>query len=335
MLIRKARDIASSEITPESIYRQRRQFLKGLAAGGALLMSGPAAAVSRYALDDDAVRYPGPDWLQQKLRAATRSTELSTGEKLTPYEHVSSYNNFYEFGLGKGDPKAHAQSLQTDPWSVEISGEVHKPGTYQLEDLLKGVDLEERIYRLRCVEAWSMVIPWVGFPLASLLKRFEPTGNARYVAFTTLHDPEQMRGQRSRFGTIDWPYVEGLRMDEAMHPLTILAVGVYGDALPPQNGAPLRLVVPWKYGFKSIKSIVRIHLSEQMPPTSWNRTAPQEYGFYANVNPAVDHPRWSQSTERRLPSSLFSPNIIDTQPFNGYADQVAHLYTGMDLRRWY
>lgn len=180
-----------------------------------------------------------------------------------------------------------------------------------------------------------MVIPWVGFPLAELLKRFEPTGNARYVAFTTLYDPEQMRGQRSRFGTIDWPYVEGLRMDEAMHPLTILALGVYGSALPPQNGAPLRLVVPWKYGFKSIKSIVRIHLSEQMPPTSWNRTAPREYGFYANVNPAVDHPRWSQATERRLPSSLFSPNIIDTRPFNGYADQVAHLYGGMDLRKWY
>ncbi|GAA0698642.1 protein-methionine-sulfoxide reductase catalytic subunit MsrP [Marinobacterium maritimum] len=335
MLIRQAPDITSSEITPESVYRQRRQFIKGLAAGGALLMSGPAAALSRAALDDEQVRYPGPDWLQQKLRAATQSAGLSTDEKMTPYEHVTGYNNFYEFGLGKGDPKAYAQSLQTDPWSVEISGEVHQPGRYHLEDLLKGIDLEERIYRLRCVEAWSMVIPWVGFPLASLLKRFEPTGNARYVAFTTLHDPEQMRGQRSRFGTIDWPYVEGLRMDEAMHPLTMLAVGVYGDALPPQNGAPLRLVVPWKYGFKSIKSIVRIHLTEQMPPTSWNRTAPGEYGFYANVNPAVDHPRWSQSTERRLPSSLFSPNIIDTQPFNGYADQVAHLYTGMDLRKWY
>ncbi len=335
MLIRRASDIAPSEITSESVYRQRRQFIKGLAAGGALLMSGPAAALSRYALDEEQMRYPGPDWLQQKLRAATRSADLSTNEKLTPYEHVTGYNNFYEFGLGKGDPRDYAQQLQTDPWSVEVSGEVHKPGIYQLEDLLKGVDLEERIYRLRCVEAWSMVIPWIGFPLASLLKRFEPTGNARYVAFTTLHDPEQMRGQRSRFGTIDWPYVEGLRMDEAMHPLTILAVGVYGDALPPQNGAPLRLVVPWKYGFKSIKSIVRIHLTDKMPPTSWNRTAPGEYGFYANVNPAVDHPRWSQSTERRLPSSLFSPNIIDTQPFNGYADQVAHLYSGMDLRKWY
>lgn len=335
MLIRKAPDIRPSEITPESIYRQRRQFIKGLAAGSALLMSGQASALARYELDDEQVRYPGPDWLQQKLRAATRADGLSTDEKLTPYQHVTGYNNFYEFGLGKDDPKARAQNLKTDPWSVEISGEVHKPGTYQLEDILKGVDLEERIYRLRCVEAWSMVIPWVGFPLAELLKRFEPKGNARYVAFTTLHDPEQMPGQRSRFGTIDWPYVEGLRMDEAMHPLTLLAVGVYGDALPPQNGAPLRLVVPWKYGFKSIKSIVRIHLTEQMPPTSWNRTAPQEYGFYANVNPAVDHPRWSQSTERRLPSSLFSPNIIDTQPFNGYGEQVAQLYSGMDLRKWY
>ncbi|GAA0796285.1 protein-methionine-sulfoxide reductase catalytic subunit MsrP [Marinobacterium sediminicola] len=335
MLIRKAPDIAPSEITPESIYRQRRQFIKGLAAGSALLMSGPAAALSGSAREDEGLRATGPEWLQKKLEAATASTEFSTAEKLTPFEHVTSYNNFYEFGLGKSDPKAYAQGLRTDPWSVEVSGAVHKPGRYHLEDLLKGVDLEERIYRLRCVEAWSMVIPWVGFPLASLLKRFEPTGSSRYVAFTTLHDPEQMPGQRSRFGTIDWPYVEGLRMDEAMHPLTILAVGVYGSALPSQNGAPLRLVVPWKYGFKSIKSIVRIHLAEQMPPTSWNRTAPQEYGFYANVNPAVDHPRWSQSTERRLPSSLFSPNIIDTQPFNGYSEQVAHLYSGMDLNKWY
>ncbi|MBR9829289.1 MAG: protein-methionine-sulfoxide reductase catalytic subunit MsrP [Oceanospirillales bacterium] len=335
MLIRKAPDIAPSEITPESIYRQRRQFMKGLAAGGALLMSGQASALARYALDEEQVRYPGPDWLQQKLRAAQKSSVFSTDEPLAPYEHVTGYNNFYEFGLGKDDPKAYAQNFKTDPWSVEISGEVHKPGTYQLEDILKGVDLEERIYRLRCVEAWSMVIPWVGFPLASLLKRFEPTGNARYVEFTTLHDPKQMPGQRSRFGTIDWPYVEGLRMDEAMHPLTLLAVGVYGDALPPQNGAPLRLVVPWKYGFKSIKSIVGIRFTEQMPINSWQRTAPREYGFYANVNPSVNHPRWSQSTERRLPSSLFSPNIIDTQPFNGYADQVADLYSGMDLRKWY
>lgn len=335
MLIRKAPDIRSSEITSESVYRRRRQFIKGLAAGGVLLAGNSVAALSRYGLDEERQAYTGPDWLHQKLRAAVRLEALSSKEKLTPYEHVTGYNNFYEFGLGKDDPKAYAQALKTDPWSVEISGAVHKPGTYQLEDLLRGVDLEERIYRLRCVEAWSMVIPWVGFPLAELLKRFEPTGNARYVAFTTLYDPEQMRGQRSRFGTIDWPYVEGLRMDEAMHPLTILALGVYGSALPPQNGAPLRLVVPWKYGFKSIKSIVRIHLSEQMPPTSWNRTAPREYGFYANVNPAVDHPRWSQATERRLPSSLFSPNIIDTRPFNGYADQVAHLYGGMDLRKWY
>ncbi len=335
MLIRQAADVRPSEITPESIYRQRRQFIKGLAAGSALLMSGSAAALARYDLGEDLKRYPGPDWLQQKLRAAGASSEFSTAEKLTPYQHVTGYNNFYEFGLSKDDPQANAQELKTDPWSVEISGEVHKPGTYQLEDLLKGVDLEERIYRLRCVEAWSMVIPWVGFPLADLIKRFDPKGNARYVAFTTLEDPDQMPGQRSRFGTIDWPYVEGLRLDEAMHPLTLLAVGVYGDALPPQNGAPLRLVVPWKYGFKSIKSIVRIHLSEQMPPTSWSRTAPREYGFYANVNPAVDHPRWSQATERRLPSSLFSPNIIDTQPFNGYADQVAQLYSGMDLRKWY
>ncbi|GGC11248.1 protein-methionine-sulfoxide reductase catalytic subunit MsrP [Marinobacterium zhoushanense] len=334
MLIKQAPDIASSEITPESVYRQRRQFIKALLAGGALMAARPALALDRYSLGRDEKRYPGPGWLQSQLRAAKVGAPIA-GESLTPYGHVIGHNNFYEFGLGKEDPKAKAQGLNTDPWKVEISGEVAKPGTYTLEDLLKPHALEERVYRLRCVEAWSMVIPWIGFSLADLIKRFEPTGNAKYVEFTTLHDPSQMPGQRSFFSTLDWPYVEGLRMDEAMHPLTILAVGVYGDALPPQNGAPLRLVVPWKYGFKSIKSIVRIRFTEQMPEVTWNQTAPREYGFYANVNPEVDHPRWSQATERRLPSSLFSPNIIDTRKFNGYADQVAHLYSGMDLRKWF
>jgi sulfoxide reductase catalytic subunit YedY len=254
---------------------------------------------------------------------------------LTPFQDVTHYNNFYEFGTDKGDPAEHAGAMKTAPWSVAIEGEVEKPGIYALEDLLRGVDLEERIYRLRCVEAWSMVVPWIGFPLSALLKQFNPTSRAKYVAFTTLHAPEQMRGQRSRTGLIDWPYIEGLRMDEAMHPLTILSVGLYGRVLPNQNGAPIRLVVPWKYGFKSIKSIVKIRLQETQPKTSWNLLAANEYGFYSNVNPSVDHPRWSQKYERRLPSTLFSPNRIPTQMFNGYADQVASLYSGMNLRRYY
>jgi sulfoxide reductase catalytic subunit YedY len=334
MLIKAPSDIRPSEITPESVYRQRRQLIKAMVGGGLLMAAGPALALERYELAEGQRRYPGPDWLQQKLRAA-RAGEPLEGEPLAPYRLITGHNNFYEFGLDKQDPKARAQGFVTDPWRVEIGGEVANAGSYHLEDLLKPHALEERIYRLRCVEGWSMVIPWIGFPLADLIKRVEPTGNARFVEFTTLHDPEQMPGQRGFFSTLQWPYVEGLRMDEAMHPLTLLAVGVYGDALPPQNGAPLRLVVPWKYGFKSIKSIVSIRFTEQMPKATWNQTAPHEYGFYANVNPAVDHPRWSQATERRLPSSLFSPNIIDTLPFNGYAEQVAHLYSGMDLRKWY
>ncbi|SEG86944.1 protein-methionine-sulfoxide reductase catalytic subunit MsrP [Marinobacterium lutimaris] len=334
MLIKKPSDIRSSEITPESVYRRRRELLKAMLAGGALMAAGPARALERYELPDEAKRYPGPEWLQEKLRAASKG-EVIEGEDLTPYRHVTGHNNFYEFGLAKEDPKAKAQGLKTDPWKVEVSGECSKPGSYNLEDLLKPHELEERIYRLRCVEAWSMVIPWVGVPLNKLISRLEPTGNAKFVEFTTLHDPSQMPGQKSFFSTLNWPYSEGLRMDEAMHPLTLMAVGVYGDALPPQNGAPFRLVVPWKYGFKSIKSIVSIRFTEQMPRATWNETAPSEYGFYANVNPQVDHPRWSQATERRLPSSLFNPNQIDTRMFNGYADQVAHLYQGMDLRKWY
>ncbi len=313
MLIRQSTDIPSSDITPEAIYKERRQLIKALGfAGLSALMqravAGNAAALS-FRAGDNAYR---------------------SNEALTPYTDVTGYNNFYELGMEKTDPAAHADELKTAPWSVAIEGEVAKPSVYTLEDLLKPHALEERIYRLRCVEAWSMVIPWIGFPLADLLKRFEPTSKARYVAFESLHDPAHLSGQRS--GSFPWPYVEGLRIDEAMHPLTILAVGLYGKTLPNQNGAPLRLVVPWKYGFKSIKSIVKIRLQEQQPATTWNKLAPDEYGFYANVNPEVDHPRWSQASERRLPGSLFNPNRIATQPFNGYAAQVASLYRGMDLR---
>lgn len=270
------------------------------------------------------------------LKTNGKVSPFSTTETLTPFQDASSYNNFYEYGLDKEDPAREAYRLKPQPWSVVIEGEVAKPGTYTLEDILKPHALEERIYRLRCVEAWSMVIPWVGFPLGDLLKRVEPTSKAKFVYFETLHDAKQMPGQKSVFSTLEWPYREGLRMDEAMHPLTLLAVGMYGKTLPNQNGAPLRLVVPWKYGFKSIKSIVRIRLQESQPKTSWELTAPREYGFYANVNPDVDHPRWTQKQERRLPSaSLFKPNLIKTQPFNGYAEQVAHLYKGMDLRRFF
>ena len=244
-------------------------------------------------------------------------------------DSVTTYNNFYEFGTGKTDPAQYADALVTEPWSVTVAGACEKPGTYALEDVLRGLAPEERIYRLRCVEGWSMVIPWLGVPLAALLKRYQPTSAARYVAFQTLYDPDQMRGQRR--SVLEWPYREGLRMDEAMHPLTIMAVGLYGKPLPNQNGAPLRLVVPWKYGFKSIKSIVRIEFTETEPPTTWNMMAPREYGFYANVNPQVDHPRWSQSRERRI-GKLFRQ---DTLMFNGYGEQVASLYRGLDLRRNY
>ncbi len=335
MLIKKPDAIRSSEITSESVYLNRRHFMRGLLGTTALLATGAANAVPEYEIEKDLPIYRGPDWLQKQLRASTRNAAFSTDEKLTPYFHVSTYNNFYEFGTGKKDPARHAQEFNTDPWKVEITGEVAKPGVYNLEDLIKPHQLEERIYRLRCVEAWSMVVPWIGVPLGDLLKRFEPTSKAKYVEFTTLHDPKQMPGQRSRFSTLEWPYVEGLRIDEAMHPLTLMAVGLYGNAMPPQNGAPLRLVVPWKYGFKSIKSIVRIRFTDKMPKTTWNLMAPHEYGFYSNVNPAVDHPRWSQASERRLPSSLFNPNRVDTLPFNGYAEEVAELYRGMDLKKWF
>ena len=323
----KAPNISSSEITPESVYLQRRQFMK--AAG---LLAAPA--LGGLAFNANSAPATGGDPLDYRP-AADGPEGFWTDETRTPADDISSYCNFYEFGTGKGDPAEYAHEMSVDPWSIEVVGEVAKPVKLNLEDVLSRYSLEERIYRLRCVEAWSMVVPWVGFSLADLLKDFEPTGKARYVAFETLHRPSEMRGTRSYTSTIDWPYKEGLRMDEAMHPLTILSVGMYGKTLPNQNGAPVRLVVPWKYGFKSIKSVVKIRLTEQQPPTSWQALNPREYGFYSNVNPDVDHPRWSQKYERRLPSTLFSPNRIATQKFNGYEEQVASLYTGMDLRKQY
>lgn len=329
-------ELPESEVTDKSTYLNRRQFMQGAAAAAVI-----GAAPFAYTQLDRALARPeqlppytakAPAWLQQKLKK-TKSSQYFTDEDLTPYPYVAQYNNFYEFGTGKGDPFENAQDFVTDPWSVSVSGEAEVTGTFTLEDILKPHDLEERIYRLRCVEAWSMVVPWVGFSLADLLKRFKPTSKAKYVRFKTLYDPEQMPGQASRFTAIDYPYEEGLRIDEAMNELSFMAVGLYGEAIPPQNGAPLRLVVPWKYGFKSIKSIVSIEFRERRPKTTWELSNPREYGFYANVNPKVNHPRWSQATERRLPSSLFSANRIDTLPFNGYGEQVASLYEGMNLRK--
>jgi len=299
-----------SEITPRERYFSRREIMAGLAGAG----------LSGWALEA----------LAGERLEFTKNARLSLADPPNSYEEITTYNNFYEFGTDKGDPARLAGKFRSKPWSVAIAGEAEVKGTFTLEDILKPHPLEERIYRLRCVEAWSMVIPWVGFPLGDLLKRFRPTSRAKYVAFTTVQRPAEMPGQR--FPVLDWPYVEGLRMDEAMHPLTILAVGLYGEVLPNQNGAPLRLVVPWKYGFKSIKSIVEIRFTERQPPTSWNLSAPHEYGFYANVNPAVDHPRWSQAKERRIGAGLFNPRV-PTLPFNGYAEQVAGLYRGMDLKK--
>jgi len=318
--------IPSSEITPESVYLRRRQFMK--AAGLSLVPALGAVPAVGYT----ATRTGGRPL---DFQTAPAGSAFATSEKKTPLEDVAAYCNFYEFGTGKGDPASHAHKMTVDPWSIEVGGEVARPGKLNLEDIMTGFDLEERIYRLRCVEAWSMVVPWVGFPLSQLLQRFEPTTDARYVAFKTLYRPKEMPGTRSFTSIIDWPYREGLRMDEAMHPLTIMAVGLYGKTLPNQNGAPVRLVVPWKYGFKSIKSVVSIELTRKRPMTSWQSINPREYGFYSNVNPNVDHPRWSQKYERRLPSSLLSPNRIPTRMFNGYEEQVAELYAGMDLRKEY
>lgn len=347
--IKSGKEIPSSEITLESAYKSRRQFIADSAktiAGSAVIGSG-LLSNQLVAQTGDSLfsRAPSdinlasrPQYLIDKVKArkaVPESGPYTTKESKTPFDDVTTYNNFYEFGSGKSDPSSNAKDFSIDPWKVEITGEVAKPGSYTLEDILAPHALEERLYRMRCVEAWSMVIPWVGFSLGDLIKRFEPTADAKYVEFQTLVDPAQMPAQRSRFATIDWPYQEGLRMDEAMHPLAIMAVGLYDDILPAQNGAPLRLVVPWKYGFKGIKSIVRINFRKTMPNTTWNDLQASEYGFYANVNPAVSHPRWSQASERRLPTTLFSPQRIATLPFNGYADEVASLYAGMDLKRNY
>tara|TARA_B110000014_G_C20124532_1_gene597938 strand:+ start:3786 stop:4829 length:1044 start_codon:yes stop_codon:yes gene_type:complete len=347
MLIKKPSDIKPSEITSESVYRSRRRFIRDSGALALGMAVGAGSSSTLSAQDGDSLkarapvnmkRTPPDSWWEDKfatIKPAPDSEPFFTGETLTPYRDVTRYNNFYEFGMDKGDPFANSGEFKSDPWSVEITGEVARPGTYHLEDILKPVDLEERIYRLRCVEAWSMVIPWIGFPLSDLIKQFEPNSKAKYVEFETLIDPETMPGIRSRFAIIDWPYREGLRMDEAMNPLTLMAVGLYGDYLPPQNGAPMRLIVPWKYGFKSIKSIVKINFRETLPNTTWNDLQSREYGFFANVNPNVHHPRWRQDMERRLPQTLFSRQYIETRIFNGYGEHVAHMYDGMDLARNY
>jgi methionine sulfoxide reductase catalytic subunit len=312
--------IAPSDITPQDAFHNRRAILTSLLAAGATsaLRTSPALA------DPQAT---GGTRLQY-----TRNAKYSVTEAPNKYEEITSYNNFYEFGTDKEDPKANSGSFKPEPWSVTIDGEAEVKGKFTLEDILKGQALEERIYRFRCVEAWSMVIPWVGFPLSALLARFKPTSKAKYVELTTLYDPRRMPGQRVPI--LHWPYVEGLRMDEAMHPLTLMVVGLYGQTLPNQDGAPLRLIVPWKYGFKSIKSIVKVNFTERQPRTAWNEATPNEYGFYANVNPKVDHPRWSQATERHIGGGFFNARR-PTLPFNGYADLVADLYKGMDLRRYF
>jgi sulfoxide reductase catalytic subunit YedY len=317
MLIRKPSDIKPSEITSEAIFLQRRKLLSGAMAGGLLAAGGSMVRAADSA--------PSAPTLKFKDNA-----QYSVTEKPNTFEEITHYNNFYEFGTDKTDPAENAGAFKPKPWSVTIAGEAEKTGTFTFEDIIKSHPLEERIYRFRCVEAWSMVIPWVGFPLGDLLKRFGPTSKAKYVEFTTLLDPKQMPGQRS--DTLPWPYVEGLRVDEAMHPLAFMVVGLYGRDLPNVDGAPLRTMAPWKYGFKNGKSIVKIRFTETQPRNTWNILAANEYGFYGNVNPEVDHPRWSQATERRIGGSFFGARQ-KTLMFNGYADQVASLYQGMDLRR--
>ncbi|MBW3549427.1 MAG: protein-methionine-sulfoxide reductase catalytic subunit MsrP [Proteobacteria bacterium] len=315
--------IPAAQITDEAVYRDRRRLLAALAAAPAFGLAGCARPE------------PPPPPAIAPITPEQAASGFKTDEPLTRYEDVTTYNNFYEFGTGKADPSQAPKTLRTSPWNVAVGGACARPGNVSLDELLAGLTPEERIYRLRCVEGWSMVIPWLGVPLGEVLKRFEPTSNAKFVAFTTLADPQQMPGLAYR--SIDWPYREGLRIDEAMHPLTLLVTGLYGKPLPQQNGAPLRLVVPWKYGFKSIKSIVAIDFVERRPPTAWNDLLPNEYGFFSNVNPNVDHPRWSQATERRIAgtgSKLFADRI-PTQMFNGYGEQVAGLYTGMNLQQWF
>src|SRR6266542_2338338 len=324
MLIKKPRDIKPSEITPKDLYLSRRQFL--LSASATALSAGAVLSGLDASLSTQQV-------IAGEKLGDLRKSSFSTSEKLNSFKDITTYNNFYELGTDKSDPAENAKYLTTRPWTVAVEGEVKKPKSYDIDALTKVAPLEERTYRLRCVEAWSMVIPWVGFPLSALLKRVEPTAQAKYVEFITLVNPEMFPGQkRGIFGfALDWPYVEGLRLDEAMHPLTLVTLGLYGQVLPNQNGAPIRVVVPWKYGFKSGKSLVRMRLTAEEPKTSWNRAAPNEYGFYSNVNPEVSHPRWSQATERRIGELRRRPTLM----FNGYADQAAPLYTGMDLKKLY
>ena len=308
MMIKKAISLKENAVTDQCLYKKRRDFIKTLGAGSLLLGSGLATSV---------------------LQAKSKSEDKALKSELTSYKDITSYNNYYEFGTGKSDPAKFAHTLKTSPWTVAVDGECVKPGTFNLEDLLKPMDIEERIYRFRCVEGWSMVIPWMGFSLADLLKRFEPTSKAKYVYFETLLDPDNMPGQKR--SVLEWPYVEGLRIDEAMHPLTLMATGIYGKDLLNQNGAPLRLVVPWKYGFKSIKSIAKIHFLEEQPITSWQKANAVEYGFYSNVNPNVPHPRWSQKRERRIGEILKRETLL----FNGYEKEVASMYKGMDLKKYF
>ena len=318
MLVKKPSDIRSSEITDKKLYLDRREFIRAAA------LTTAGAAAGSLAGEAEAQTWP-----RVKIPGTLKDSGWGKGEKPNEYKDVTTYNNYYEFGTEKEEPAINAHTLKTTPWTVKIEGLVDKPADYHLEDIVKPEALEDRGYRMRCVERWSMVIPWVGFPLANLLKRIEPRSTARFVEFTTLLDQQQMPGTRRP--VLDWPYTEGLRLDEAMNPLTILAVGLYGEYLPNQNGAPIRLVVPWKYGFKSIKSIVRIRLTDREPMNSWQVSAPHEYGFYSNVNPERDHPRWSQARDRRIGEFLLRPTAM----FNGYGDQVASLYSGMDLKRYY
>jgi sulfoxide reductase catalytic subunit YedY len=316
--------LSENLVTPEPAWLRRREFLGAAAAA----LATAAGAGCAQATPDAAADAGGPTG---RVLAGVRKGAHGSDEPLTSWRDITTYNNYYEFGTGKDDPARAAIGFQAEPWTVTVAGHAELTGRYALEDLLKPHALEERIYRMRCVEAWSMVIPWVGIPLRDLIARLKPTSRAKYVAFTTLHAPERMPGQR--YPALDWPYREGLRIDEATHPLALLAVGLYGRALPNQNGAPLRLVVPWKYGYKGIKGIVRIEFTERQPDTSWNQAAPDEYGFFSNVNPDVSHPRWSQATERRISGGFsLAPSRVPTLPFNGYADQVASLYAGMDLR---
>lgn len=314
MIIKTKAGIFGSEITDRAVFESRRALIKA-AAGASLLATLPGRAPA-----------------EPKKYANVPVGPYSSDLQVTDFEDVSNYTNYYEFSTNKADSTILARALKTEPWSVAVEGEVEKPGVYRLEDILKANPLEQRIYRFRCVEAWSMVVPWIGFPLGAMLKQFKPTSKAKFVEFTTLYNPDIMVGQRS--SVLEWPYAEGLRIDEAMHPLAFIATGMYDDELPKQNGAPLRLVVPWKYGFKSIKAIVKIRFQEQMPKTAWNKSAPHEYGFYANVNPEVPHPRWSQARERVLGAGIFSPKR-NTELFNGYGAEVASLYAGMDLTRYF